>query len=126
VQHRAVREEAQDASICLLTATVGLETAKYMASLGGKVSIADVNEAPLEQAASDIKSAGGQVLSTVVDIRDRSQVEQWIKNTVEHFGKIDGCANLAGVIAKQQNMAKIEEVDDDDWDFVQAVNVKGL
>ena len=105
---------------------IGLETAKWLASQGAKVSIADVQDEPLKQAASDIEKAGGKVTYTVVDVRNRGNVEEWIKSTVEHFGKLDGCANLAGVIGRQGNIAKIEDIDDDDWDFVQAVNVKGV
>jgi NADP-dependent 3-hydroxy acid dehydrogenase YdfG len=105
---------------------MGLETAKYLASQGAKVSIADVQEEPLKAVAAEIENAGGKVTFTVVDVRDRSKVENWIHNTVETFGKIDGCANLAGVIGKQNNMAKIQDIDDEDWDFVQAVNIKGL
>jgi NADP-dependent 3-hydroxy acid dehydrogenase YdfG len=105
---------------------MGMETAKYLAAQGAKVSIADVQEEPLKAVATEIESNGGKVKSTVVDVRDRAKVESWIKDTVELFGKIDGSANLAGIIGKQNNMAKIEDINDDDWDFVQAVNVKGL
>ena len=105
---------------------MGLEAAKYLAAQGAKVSIADVQQEALQQVSSDIEKAGGQVLATVVDIRDRTKVEDWINATVKHFGEIDGCANLAGVIGKQNNVAKIQDIDDDDWDFVQAVNIKGL
>ena len=90
------------------------------------VSIADVQEEPLKAVAAEIHNAGGKVMFDVVDVRDRRKVENWINRTVENFGKIDGCANLAGVIGKQNNMAKIQDIDDGDWDFVQAVNIKGL
>lgn len=105
---------------------MGLETAKWLASQGAIVSLADVQEDPLKAVATEIESAGGKVKFTVVDVRDRSKVENWIKDTVEAFGKIDGCANLAGVIGKQNNMAPIQDIDDDDWDFIHSINVKGL
>ena len=105
---------------------MGLEAAKYLAAQGAKVSIADVQEESLKAVAAEIENTGGKVTSRIVDVRDRSKVESWIKDTVEVFGMIDGCANLAGVIGKQQNVARIEDINDDDWDFVQDVNVKGL
>lgn len=105
---------------------MGLATAKWLASQGAKVSIADVQEKALNVVATEIKDTGGTAKSTVVDVRDRSKFEAWIKDTVETFGKLDGCANLAGIIGKQMNIANIEDIDDEDWDFVQAVNVKGL
>jgi NADP-dependent 3-hydroxy acid dehydrogenase YdfG len=105
---------------------MGLETAKLLGSKGVKLSIADMQEGPLLEAAAEIEKAGGTVMATVVNITDRKQVEDWIKATVEKFGKIDGCGNLAGVIGKQNNVASIQDVDDEDWDFVQNVNAKGL
>jgi NAD(P)-dependent dehydrogenase (short-subunit alcohol dehydrogenase family) len=105
---------------------MGLETAKLLASKGSKVSIADVQEGPLKAVIDEINKAGGQAIGTVVDVRNREQVEAWIKKTVETFGKLDGAANLAGVIGKGINITPIQEVDDDDWDFVMGVNAKGL
>jgi NAD(P)-dependent dehydrogenase (short-subunit alcohol dehydrogenase family) len=101
---------------------IGLETAKLFASKGARISIADVQEKPLKE----LEKSGAQVLVTVVDVSDRKQVECWINATVEKFGKLDGVANLAGVIGRQNNIARIEDVDDDDWDFIMGVNVKGL
>ena len=105
---------------------MGLETAKLLGSKGVKLSIADVQEGPLREVAAEIEKAGGTVLATVVNVTDRKQVEDWIKATVEKFGKIDGAANLAGVIGKQNNIAPLHEIDDADWDFVFGVNTKGL
>ena len=105
---------------------MGLEAAKLLASKGAKVSLADVQEDPLNTAAAEIEKSGGTAIATVVDVRNRAQVEDWIKKTVDKFGKLDGAANIAGVIGKQNNMATISEIDDDDWDFVVGVNQKGL
>lgn len=105
---------------------IGLETARYLASQGAKVSIADIQEQPLQQVAAEIEKAGGIVLTSVVDVRNRSQVESWIRRTVDKLGGLDGAVNLAGVWGKQTGRANIEEIEDDDWDFVHAVNVKGL
>jgi NAD(P)-dependent dehydrogenase (short-subunit alcohol dehydrogenase family) len=105
---------------------MALETAKLLASKGAKVSLADVQEAALKQAVADIEKSGGQAMGTVVDVSDRKQVEAWIKATVDKFGKIDGAANLAGVIGKHININSLQDVDDDDWDFVMGVNAKGL
>lgn len=105
---------------------MGLEASKYLASLGAAVSIADVQAEALQKVASDIEQAGGKVLHKVVDVRNQAQVDDWIKATVDTLGKIDGCANLAGVIGKQNGLANVEEIDDDQFDFVMGVNVKGL
>jgi NADP-dependent 3-hydroxy acid dehydrogenase YdfG len=105
---------------------MGLETAKLLASKGVKLSMADVQEDPLKELAAQLEKEGAIVMATVVNVTDREQVENWIKATVEKFGKLDGAANLAGVIGKQNNMAPLQDIDDADWDFVLGVNTKGL
>lgn len=105
---------------------MGYETSKMLAERGAKVSMADVQEKALFEAAEKIRAAGGQVMAQVVDVRDRKQVDDWIKNTAEKFGKIDGAANLAGVLPRNYNTHTIENQDDDDWDWVIAINLTGV
>ena len=105
---------------------IGLETAKLFASKGAKLSLADIHEKPLKELEAELQKSGAEVMSRVVDVSKRTDVESWIADTVEKFGKMDGAANLAGVIGKQSSVATIEEVEDDDWDFIMGVNVTGL
>jgi NAD(P)-dependent dehydrogenase (short-subunit alcohol dehydrogenase family) len=103
---------------------IGLETAKLLASKGAKVSLADVQEKALDQVVADIKAAGGEAFGTIVDIRKRDQVEDWIKKTVDTYGQLDGAANIAGVIGKL-GVDELQDTQDDDWDFVMGVNANG-
>lgn len=105
---------------------MGLETARLFASKGAKLSLADIQEKALEDLKSELEQSGALVLTAVVDVGSRKDVDDWIAATVARFGKLDGVANLAGVIGKQANVVGIESVDDDDWDFVYRVNVVGL
>jgi NAD(P)-dependent dehydrogenase (short-subunit alcohol dehydrogenase family) len=105
---------------------MGLESAKLLASKGAMLSLADVQEEALNKVVEEIRQSGGEAIGTVVDIRNRTQVEDWIKKTVDTYGKLDGAANLAGVIGKHINITPLQDIDDDDWDFVLGVNAKGL
>ncbi|KAF2840347.1 NAD(P)-binding protein [Patellaria atrata CBS 101060] len=105
---------------------IGLATAQLLASQGAKVSIADVQAKGLQDVASQIQSAGGTVHSTIVDVREPSQVESWISETVSRFGKLDGAANLAGVIPKCINIERVEELNEEDWKFTVDVNLTGV
>lgn len=105
---------------------MGLETARLFASKGAKLSLADIQAEALKALETELVETGAQILTMVVDVSKRAQVENWIKTTVDTFGKLDGCANLAGVIGKQSNVVPIEDVDDDDWDFIYGVNVIGI
>ncbi|KAH6671700.1 hypothetical protein B0J14DRAFT_564303 [Halenospora varia] len=105
---------------------IGLQTAKRLSALGAKVSIGDLSQDALEAVAKEIKASGGEVLVKAIDVRKRDTVEAWIKETVSVFGKLDGAANLAGVIGKNHGKMSIADTDDAEWDFVMDVNIKGV
>lgn len=105
---------------------IGLETAKMLAARGATVCIADLQEAGLAAAVKDIEAAGGKVSSTVLNVRDRKAVESWIESIVGKFGKLDGAANLAGVIGKSIGISNLEDIEEDEWDFIMGVNMDGV
>jgi NAD(P)-dependent dehydrogenase (short-subunit alcohol dehydrogenase family) len=105
---------------------IGLATAKMLASRGAILSLGDMNESLLQSTTKDITSAGGQAFATTLDVRNRSAVESWISETVKREGKLDGAVNLAGVTGKQIGAANIEDIEDDDWDFVMDINLGGV
>lgn len=49
-------------------------------------------------------------------------MESWIFQTVKRFGKLDGAANIAGVIPKAIGIDSMAEQDLDDWNFVFSVS----
>lgn len=81
---------------------IGLATAHLLASRGATLSLADVNAAALDKAEKEIRAKypGVQVLPYELDVRTEEQVGKWIETTVGVFGRLDGCANLAGVIGE--------------------------
>jgi NAD(P)-dependent dehydrogenase (short-subunit alcohol dehydrogenase family) len=107
---------------------IGLETARLLASKGAILSLADIQLGALQTLYRELRETypDMKVIASKVDVSKRKEVENWISETVAAFGKLDGCANLAGVIGKQSNVVPIEGVDDDDWDFIYGVNVIGL
>lgn len=105
---------------------IGLATARLLAAKGAKLSLADVQEKPLQDLEAELLQYNSNIMTKVVDITNRASVEDWISSTVQTFGKLDGAANLAGVIGRQNTVAGVADLDDDDWDFVFNVNTKGL
>ncbi|PGH20756.1 hypothetical protein AJ80_03516 [Polytolypa hystricis UAMH7299] len=106
---------------------IGAATAKLLGSRGATLSLADVQEALLNKVAEEIRSESGvQVLTTVLDVRKTPEVDGWISETVKKFGKLDGAANLAGVVGKSIGLGGIADTDEDEWDFIIAVNLTGL
>ncbi|CAG8951992.1 hypothetical protein HYFRA_00000728 [Hymenoscyphus fraxineus] len=109
---------------------IGLQTAHLLYSRGAILSIADNAEEGLKNAVSSIKAAypssTGKITSAVVDVRDRAAVENWINSFVKENGKLDGAANIAGVALPGIGTQALEDIPDEDWDFVMGVNVRGV
>jgi len=105
---------------------MGLETSKMLAARGAKVSMADVQEDVMRATCNEIIQSGGQAMATKVDIRDEQAVDAWIRCTVEKFGRLDGAANLAGVLPRTFNTGTVETQDTNDWNLVIAINLTGL
>lgn len=111
-----------------LRSPLGLGIARLLASRGASLSLADANKDGLEAArigiAADFDSV--DVVAQPVDVRDYGQVETWIAETISHFGRLDGAANIAGVIPKSIHQATLADQDADEWEFLFAVNVTGV
>jgi NAD(P)-dependent dehydrogenase (short-subunit alcohol dehydrogenase family) len=106
---------------------IGLCTARILASRGAQLSLADVQAEALDKAKEELKSSYGvDALVTVTDVRKYDQVEAWIAATVKRFGKLDGAANLAGVIPKSLGNNTLAGEELEDWDFVISVNLTGV
>lgn len=79
---------------------IGRATAVRLARRGDAVCVCDLSEAGLKEIAALIESAGGNLLTGVVDVRDQSQVLAWTTEILERFDKIDCLFSNAGVNAR--------------------------
>ncbi|OAA57617.1 3-oxoacyl-[acyl-carrier-protein] reductase [Niveomyces insectorum RCEF 264] len=108
---------------------IGLAFAQLAAQRGAKLSLADVSKDGLDQAAAALRAAGlpaDALLTMAVDVRQMDQVQAWTDATVQRFGRLDGAANMAGVIPKDIGLHTLAEQDLAQWDFVLGVNTTGL
>ena len=70
---------------------IGRATAQLLASHGAILSLADANEESLQHFEGELKKEGVNVITQKVDVRVRTEVDNWIGKTVEHFSKpLDG------------------------------------
>ena len=79
---------------------IGLALSKVAYARGAKLSLADLSLETLNAAVGSFAEDSARVLTTAIDVRKSDTVDAWIKSTVEKFGRLDGAANLAGVIGK--------------------------
>lgn len=104
---------------------LGRDTAEALAREGVKLTLVDLNEENLKdvQATIEQENKGAEVLIVVGDVSEESLAEQYTKETVEKFGKIDGFFNNAGIEGKQ-NLT--ENFGSDEFDRVIGVNLDGV
>ncbi len=109
---------------------IGLALARLLATRGAKVSICDVSAGGLENAKASILESVPEIssidiLTAMCDVRDSAQVRAWLEQTVTVFGRLDGAANVAGVISKYHGMEEglLANQDESEWDFVMGVNM---
>ena len=104
---------------------IGLALAVLLHNQGAKLAIADVNEKALTEAGPKL---GGkeETLVDLVDVRDDAAVNRWIEKVVNHFGRLDAAANVAGVIGKHHGVRALKDQDDEQWKLIFDINVTGL
>lgn len=73
---------------------IAREVTLILAKKGATVYASDINSKGLEQTKL---LAEGKVIIDTVDVRNADAVEAWVKSAFEKEGRLDGCANCAGV-----------------------------
>lgn len=105
---------------------IGLSTAKLLLSRGAQLALCDVNQTGLSDFLDGIHDSDRiKVLVLQVDITDRAAVRSFVSATKERFGRIDGCANIAGTPGRRLGHEEIWEASDEQYDFVMDINVRG-
>lgn len=101
---------------------IGFAIAKMYSQQGALVAIGDINESSTTEAAKKISDETGlETFAAGLDISNKASVECFVNSVVNKFGRIDILVNNAGICPHQ----KILEMDDQLWDKVFAVNVRG-
>ena len=107
---------------------IGLATSHLLASRGATLALADVRQESLDATESDIlkQNSSVKVYSRAVNVTKANEVASWLDETIKRFGKLDGAANLAGIEGRSMMLMSIAELEDEDWDEVMDVNLRGV
>ena len=109
-------------------AGIGKATAELFAKEGAKVVICDVDDERGQALASEL---GDSCEFYKVNVADRADVQAWVDNVVDKYGRIDVLVNNAGVL-RDAMLVKVKEgelvgsMPEADFDLVIAVNLKGV
>ncbi|KQP58081.1 SDR family oxidoreductase [Methylobacterium sp. Leaf108] len=105
------------------TSGIGRATALAFAKAGAAVTVADVSEEGNLETARLIEEAGGRVLAVRCDVSEAGDVKAALDRTIQTFGRLDVAFNNAGI---EQPMAPVAEIEDEDFDRIVAINLRGL
>jgi meso-butanediol dehydrogenase/(S,S)-butanediol dehydrogenase/diacetyl reductase len=84
--------------------------------------VVSANEDKVNDVAEEIRALGRKALSIFCDVTDKASVEALYSQVMQEFGKVDVSIQNAGIIT----IAKIEDMTEEEWDKVMAVNTKGV
>ena len=101
---------------------MGLGMARAFADAGMGVMLADIDAESLGRAEAELKERGAVVSSVVCDVTKEKSVFAAADATIDAFGKVHVLCNNAGVGAS----GLFDELTQNDWDWVIAVNQLGV
>ena len=111
---------------------IGRAIAMRLAKEGADLAVNDITAKPKKSATwdglhslvKDIRGLGRNAKAFEADISNSHQVDQLIKDIIQEFGHIDILVNNAGSAAGPDRVPIIE-LDEETWDKVQSINIKG-
>jgi NAD(P)-dependent dehydrogenase (short-subunit alcohol dehydrogenase family) len=102
---------------------IGFSIAMEMALYGCDVLGCDLNAEKLAGAFKKIaERSGGKAIGIQGDVSSKKDVEAVVQRAVDEFGGIDILVNNAGILIH----ASMLEMEEEDWDRIFRVNVKGF
>lgn len=99
---------------------IGLATAQILSAYGAKVMMLDVNENGIAEA-KKIKDEGREAEFYKCNVTSLDNCKEVISKIEKDYGRIDILFNNAGVTVRKT----IEELEENEWDFVIDVGLKG-
>lgn len=101
---------------------IGLGMAEALAQSGADVCIWGTNPEKNAQALERLEHHGTRVAARVCDVADENAVIRCFHETLEEFGRVDGCFANAGIGGRG---TAFEELTTDEWRRMLAVNLDG-
>jgi 3-oxoacyl-[acyl-carrier protein] reductase len=105
---------------------IGRAYALGLAREGARVAIAELDAAAAEAVAASINDEGGQALAVPTDVASAASTQAMAQRVAEQFGGIDVLVNNASIFATvPMSRVGFEQIDEEEWDRLMAVNLKG-
>lgn len=115
-----------DGQVALVTGAaggIGRATVARLAREGARILATDLKDAPLDETASLVEAAAGEIATAAHDVTRLEAWQRIVDEARHRFGGIDLVVNNAGI---EGVVAPIEDSPEEVFDRVLAVNVKGV
>jgi NAD(P)-dependent dehydrogenase (short-subunit alcohol dehydrogenase family) len=114
--------EGKAALVTGAAGAIGKGIAEGLCQCGARVFITDLSTSAVEKTIKEVGVSGRFCHGLAADVTAADQVEKVVAVATEALGgRIDILVNVAGVVAQ----AKVEDISEEQWDHVFAVNCKG-
>ena len=101
---------------------IGLAIVRRLGSLGARVAISGRNQAALDSAATQLRSAGIDAGPFAADLTDRAEVRRLAEHVAQALGNPDIVVNNAGLGV----FRPVHELGEADWDKMLDTNLKAV
>lgn len=100
---------------------IGRAICEALAAFGATVVVCGRTEAKAEAVAAEIEAAGGRAWGGALDILNLTQLDPFVDQVMQRFGRLDVLVNSAGTHIESTALEFPEEI----WDTVIDLNLKG-
>ncbi|MCE5265031.1 MAG: glucose 1-dehydrogenase [Deltaproteobacteria bacterium] len=110
--------------VCVITGGacgLGKAICLVFAAKGANIVVADVDLARATELARQIEAMGRQSMAVRMDVSRSREIEEALASVLKTFPRVDVWVNNAGIGSR----AMLDEMTEDQWDKVIAVNLKG-
>ncbi len=101
---------------------IGKATALKFAQEGAIVAVCDLNQEAIDATVNEVKAAGGEAVGYIVNVTNKSQINDMVGDLKARFGRIDVLVNNAGIVQD----AQLTKMTDEQFDLVVDINLKGV
>jgi len=100
---------------------MGRAVAVRLAAAGASVVVNDLSADAAQSTADQLVSSGAMAIAVVGDVSKSDMVDLMIKRSNDEYGDISILVNAAGILRR----TVVFDMDEDEWDLVLNVNLKG-
>lgn len=101
---------------------IGRAAANLFVENGAKVIAVGRNEKELNSLKDETQGKSGSLKTVLADLRETSQVDKLVTDTIDNFKKLDILVNAAGIIAN----GSIQTTGLEEWDKMMDINLRSV